>query len=222
MGGGSKSTSGSAQKWAKPYATAAAGNVQGVVNANAPGLQQITSQIQGLLPGLVSDFQQGDANTNAARGYNADVLGGKYLTGNPYLQQMIDATNEDITSSIGGSFGSRGAFGGTAHLQALAREKLKAENALRYNDYNTQMSRMDAAAAQAPAYQAADNQSLQALLQAAGVGAELPYTGINALSSNLASLFSGGTQKTSGGLGGILGGIGSLASGAAGILRPPP
>lgn len=213
MGGGSKSYSGSAQKWAAPIAKAAAGTVQSVYNAQAPGLQKITEQVQSLLPDLIQNYQDGDANTNAARGYNADVLSGKFLTGNPHLQAMIDQTNEGIRGAVGGAFGSRGAFGGTAYLQAMAREQAKAENALRYNDYNTQMTRMDQAAAQAPAYQAADNQSLQALLAAAGVGAELPYTGINALSGNLASLFSGGTQKTSGGIAGVLGGVGSLMSG---------
>src|SRR3546814_19321948 len=49
---------------------------------------------------------------------------------------------------------------------------------------------------------------------AAGVGAELPYTGTNSLASALSALFSGvtSTQKQSGGIGGILGGAGSIRS----------
>jgi len=54
MGGGSKTTSesGSAQKWAQPFAQQAAGNVQSVFNQNQPQLQQITQGITSLLPGL--------------------------------------------------------------------------------------------------------------------------------------------------------------------------
>src|SRR3546814_10453514 len=57
-----------------------------------------------------------------------------------------------------------------------------------------------------------ENQNPAQLLQAAGVGAELPYTGTNSLASALSALFSGGTstQKQSGGIGGILGGAGSI------------
>lgn len=213
MGGGSKSASGSGQKWAAPFAKAAAGDVQSVYNANKGGLQEITNQVQGLLPGLVGNFTAGDPNVNAARGYNASVLSGKYMQGNPYLQGIIDQTGNSVRDNVNASIGSRGGAGGSSHASLLAQKLAEAENQLRYSDYNTQQTRMDQAAAQAPAYSAADNASLEALLRAAGVGAELPYTGINALSGGLSALFSGGTQKTSGGIGGILGGVGSIASG---------
>lgn len=214
--GGSKSTSGSAQKWAKPFAIAGANEAQSVYSANKPSQQALTDTVQGLVPGLVERFNQGDPNVNAARGYNSDVLSGKYLNSNPYLQNILDQTTQDTLGAVGGAFGSRGSFGGTKYAEAASRGLGSALGNIRYNDYNTQMGRMDQAASQAPAYNASDNSNLSAVLQTAGLGAELPYTGLNAYTGALAQMFNGGQQKQGAGstLGGLLGaGLAGWASG---------
>lgn len=190
-----KSTSGSAQKWAQPFAKAAAGTVQDVYDANAGSLEGISGSIQGVLPGLIDRFNAGDAGVNAAGGYVGDVLGGKYLNGNPWLEAMIGKTAGDVTSRVGAAYGSRGSFGGTAHTTALGKALADAEIGLRYGNYSDEMNRMGSAAGLAPSIAQAKYTGLPEILQAGSVGAELPYTGINALAGNLGNLFSGGVQK---------------------------
>lgn len=220
VSGGGGSASGSAQKWAKPYASAAASSAQGVFNANQGNLQQMSSDVQGLMPGLLDKFSQGNAGVNAANGYATDVLGGKYLTGNPYMDGMINQTANDVTSRVNANFGSRGSFGGTAHTAALGQALSNAENQMRYGNYSDEMSRMANAASMTPQLAQAEYTGLSPILQTAGIGAELPYAGINALSSNLGTLFNGGTQKGPGIgtviAGGLASGVGSFLGGKAG------
>ena len=212
MSGGS-SRSGSAQKWAKPIAQAAAKDVNSVYSANQGSLNQLTGQVQGLMPSLLEKYSQGNPMLNAAQGYGQSVLGGQYLNGNPYIQNMIDQTNNDIQSRVGGGFGSRGTFGSTAHMGAMAREMANAENALRYQNYNTERGYQQQAMQSAPQMAAADYLGITPLLSTAELGAQMPYTGINALTSNLGNLFSGSSQKQ-GALGSVMSGLGT----AAGII----
>lgn len=216
ISGGGGSTSGSAQKWAQPYAKAAASSAQGVYDANQGNLQQMSSDVQGLMPGLINQFQQGNAGVDAANSYATDVLGGKYLNGNPYMSGMIDQTANDVTGRVNANFGSRGSFGGTAHTAALGTALANAENQMRYGNYSDEMSRMAQAASMTPQLAQAEYTGLNPILQTAGVGAELPYTGINALSNNLGSLFNGGKTKGPGIGTSILGGFAEGAGKAVG------
>jgi hypothetical protein len=159
ISGGSTSRSGSAQKWAAPLAQNAARDATSVYNAAKPGLDAITGSVQSLIPGLAAKYQAGDPNVAGATAYGQNVLGGKYLTGNPFatpntsissvatanpyinpngfLQSIIDQTNSDVTNSTKAGFGSRGSFGGTAYIKALSDSLAKNENNLRYTDANT-------------------------------------------------------------------------------------
>lgn len=203
----SESWSGSGQKWATPFAKAAAGTVQGVYDANAGNLAQLSSAVSGLVPGLIDKFKAGNAGVDAAGGYVTDVLGGKHLNGNQHLQGMIDSTLGNVTSRVNANFGSRGSYGGTAHTTALGKALSEAELGLRYGNYSDEMGRMGQAAAMAPGIAQGEYTGLQEILGTAGMGAELPYTGVSALSNNLAALFSGGYNKstqTGPGIGGQL------------------
>ncbi|MDE2428180.1 MAG: tail fiber domain-containing protein [Burkholderiales bacterium] len=225
MGGGSSSTSesGSAQKWAQPFAKQAAGDVQAVFNANQPQLNQITQGVTSLLPGISQRYTQGTPTLNAAKGLTAQTLGGSFLGGNPYLQNIINQTNRGVTDTVNSQFSLGGRYGSGAHTGVLAKQLADAEAGLRYQDYGTERGYQNQAIGQAGALEGVDNASLAALLQAAGVGAELPYTGINALSGGLGSLFSGGTQtqKSGGGfLNSLLGAAGTV--GAAAIKPSDP
>lgn len=214
MGGGSKSYSGSGQKWAKPFAQAGASEVRGVYDANKGSLQDITKGITSLLPGVSESYQAWSPVTQQAQGYYGDVLSGKYLdpSNNTALQSILDRTARDVTGNVNSQFSQAGRYGSGAHTDVLSRNLAESQNSILADQYNRERGMMDSAAGAVPQQQA---QQLASLLQASGVGAELPYTGTNALANQLAALFSGGTQKQSGGIGGILGGVGSLASGAA-------
>jgi hypothetical protein len=213
--GSSKSYSGSAQKWAKPFAKAGASSVMDVFNSNAGNLSALSGAVSGLVPGLVDKFEGGNAGVDAAGGYVTDVLGGKYLNGNPHLQGMIDATMGDVTSRVNANFGSRGSFGGTAHTTALGKALSEAELGLRYGNYSDEMGRMGSAAGMAPGIAQGEYAGLSEILGAAGLGAELPYTGINAMSGALGNLFSGGKSTQKGpGIGSQMLAAGAQAAGA--------
>lgn len=214
--GGSTSRSGSAQKWAKPFATQAAGQVQNVFSRAQPQLQQITQGVTGALPGLSSALQGWSPTTTQSQGYYGDVLSGKYLdpSNNAALQSVLGQTRRDVTNDVNSQFSMAGRYGSGAHTDILSRNLAEAESGILADQYNRERAAMDTAASTAPQLQAS---SLAQLLQASQTGAELPYTGTNSLASALSALFSGGTQKTSAGIGGLLGGVGSIASGIGAI-----
>lgn len=212
--GGSKS--GSAQRWAKPYAKAAASAVQSVFNENQPQLQQITRGVTDLLPGISNTFSSWGGNMDASRVYYGDVLGGKYLdvASNPFLKSILGQTTRDVTDNVNAQFSQAGRYGSGAHMNILSRNLAEAENSLYGDQYNRERAAMDSAAGAVPQI---NSSILQQLLQGSQLGAELPYTGTNNLSSSLSALFSGG--KSSAGIGGLLGGVGSVMSGIGALNK---
>lgn len=213
--GGSKSYSGSGQKWATPFAKAAAGSVQGVFDANQGQLQNTTNTVNSFLPKLEAGYNSWSPLTEQSKGYYSDVIGGKYLdpSSNPGLSGLLARTRADVANDVNSQFSMAGRYGSGAHTGVLTDHLADAENKVLYGNYQAERANQQAAAG-APID--AQSSSLAQLLQTAGVGAELPYTGANSLASGLSALFSGGTQKTSAGIGGVLQGIGSIASAAAG------
>lgn len=203
--GKTKSTTGPS-KFAKPYISAAVGEATNVYNANRGANADIASRVQGLLPGLASRFEAGNPAVKAATAYNTDVLNGKFLDGgNPYLQGIIDNSNNDIRNQVQGSLGTRGRTGGDSYFGILSRELGKNETNLRYGDYAAERDRMGQAAGLAPGLANADYAGLQELLAASQLGAELPYAGVNDYVRNIGGLLGNSTTTTQKhGMGGLL------------------
>lgn len=227
MGGSPKSTStstsasGSGQSWAQPYAASAVNQVQNVVNANQPGLQALTDLTRnGVVNPLLGKFNASLGPSGQATSHYSDILGGKYLNGNPYIGGMLDQSRRDVTNDVNSQFEMSGRYGSDAHGYGLARGLGDAENNLLYQNYGDEMNRMDAAAQAAQAGNAGD---IASLLSAIGAGAEIPYTGTNNLANSLGALFNGGTSKSNsvqtgpsplwGALGAGLGALGSVFQG---------
>jgi hypothetical protein len=209
----SKQTTGPS-KFAQPYIASGANAITDAYNTNKGPTAEIASSIQGLIPGLLDKYKAGNPSVNAAQGYNTDVLGGKYLEGNPYLESIIGKTRENTLGAVGGAFGSRGAFAGTKYAEAAGRGVADAENTLRYNDYGAERGRMDTAAGQAPSIAAADYLGISPLLAAAQGGTDLAYAPSDHYASALAQLLGNSqTTKTSGGIGQALLGAGGMALG---------
>lgn len=208
----------------KPYNPAAINAAQSgltsAVNANAGQLQQNAGLINSLLPGLAERVNDGNPLVTAAQGYAGDVLGGKYLTGNPHLDSIIEQTNRGVSGNVNATFSSAGRTGGGAHQGILARELGDAENRLRYSDYDAERTRMGQAAALTPGLVASELAPMEALLSATSLGSELPYLGARTLvqgTSALQSPYSTTTQKQ--GLGSSLmnlAGLGMMAFGGGG------
>lgn len=190
---GKKSSKSSNVPWkaAQPYILGGADAVQGAYNQNAPGIQQATDSITGLMPGMIDKYKAGDAGVNAARGYNVDVLGGKYLDqGNPYLQQMIDQSGNDVRNQTQAAMGVRGLTGGSDYAGLIADRVSKNSLGMRYQDYAGERDRMATASGQSPGLAAADTIQINPLMQA--------------LNASMAPMQAAGSYASS--LGGLLGG----------------
>jgi hypothetical protein len=77
--------------------------------------------------------------------FYGDTLSGKFLNGNPYLQKMIDATNQDVTNDVSSHFEGAGRYGSANFTDALARALAANETQYRYGNYATERGYQDAA-----------------------------------------------------------------------------
>lgn len=198
-GSKSKSESGSAQKWAQPYASAAASEVQGVYNANKDNLAAQVVKANELSDALTKGYGNAGAVGGDATKFYRTVLSGKYLdAGNPYLEGIVDTTGRNVMNDVNSQFTAAGRYGSGAFTDVMTSRLAEAENALRYANYSDEMQRMmDAAGGSVTADSARSDALTKAAAQAlAGqaMAAELPYTGTNNMASSLGQLFNGGTQ----------------------------
>ena len=206
MGKKSKTETGPS-KFSQPYITSGANALQGAYEANKPNLDNISNVLQSNMGNVLASTLN-NPNLAAASSYNADVLGGKYLSGNPNLQGIIDNTNNDVANRTNAAIGVRGGAGGSAQAQILARELAKNETGLRYTDYNNERTRQDGAVGQAAALSGANANNIQALLQYLTGQATIPQSGANSYSQSLAGLLGNYTSTTqSQSLGSSLAGI---------------
>lgn len=213
----SSSISGSAQPWAQPFAQTAAASAQGVFNANQPNLDAITRGLSGLIPGVTARYQAGSPGVRAAQDYAGRVIGGGFLNGNPYIDDIIARTRRGVIDDVNSQFSGAGRYGSGAHAGVLAQRLGEVESGLRYQDYAGERERMDRAAAMAPGLAEADFQGLREILGLSTTAGTLPYAGLEAYADALSGLFSGGTsqsttvQKEKSGLLGALASVGSAA-----------
>lgn len=186
----------------------AAGTLTGAYNQAAPGIQKNADAISGLVPGLLDQYKAGDPTLNAAKGYNTDVLSGKYLdAGNPYLQDMIDRTNNSVRNQTQAAFGSRGLTNGSDYALGIADRLAANETGLRYQDYGQERGLMGQAAAQAPGLIAADNARLDPILSAANASL-VPLQAASGYAGGIGGLLGQYTNTTQkGSLGGMLAGL---------------
>lgn len=134
---------------------AMAGNVNSAYQSQAPKITGITDQLSTLVPGILDRYTNGDPNVKAAAGYNTDVLAGKYLDSNPYLESIVGKSQSDARNQTAAAMGVRGLNGGSAFADIISRNVTDAGNTLRFNNYNTERGRMDTAAGMAPSLAAA-------------------------------------------------------------------
>lgn len=166
-------------------------------NQNAPGIQEATNSITGLLPGMIDKYKAGDAGVNAARGYNVDVLGGKYLgEGNPYLQGMIDNSTNDTVNATQAALGLKGLSGGSDYAGLIADRVNQNSLGMRYQDYAGERDRMATASGQSPGLAAADVIQITPMMAALQAGSA-PLDAAGQYAGSLGGLFGGYGTTTS-------------------------
>lgn len=115
---------------------------QGIANSN--GLNQMQQNSFNRL----TPIAQGN-------GYNADqqravnllnpIAQGKEMQNNPYLQGVIDRGSQDIANTANLMASGAGRYGSDSHAQVLGKNIGDFAGNLRFNDYNNQLGRRDAA-----------------------------------------------------------------------------
>lgn len=212
MSKGSRSTSGPS-RFSQPFIRQGADALSSAYGSNAGNIQGLTNQVTGLLPGMIDRYNEGDAGVNAARDYNVDVLSGNFLNeGNPYLDQMIADTNNDIMNQTQAALGVRGLTGGSNYADLISRNVARNTTNMRYNDYNNERNRMATAAGQSGGLAAADYLSISPILSTLGASTT-PIQAANQYAGGLGGLLGGyGTQSQSPGVGQTLGNIAQTAA----------
>lgn len=197
-------------KAAQPQILGAGAAMQTAYDQNAPGIQAATDSITGLMPSMVQKYQQGDAGVNAARGYNTDVLSGRYLNGNPELEAVVGRSVNDTVNAGQAALGLKGLTGGSSYADILSRNAGNVASNLRYGDYNNERARMATAAGQAPGIAQADYLSIAPLL-ASLEAAQAPINAAGNYAGGVSGLYGNYNQTTQ-----RTGALGSLA-GIAGL-----
>jgi hypothetical protein len=202
-------------KWARPHLEGAANSISGVVSGNQGNLDSIAGGIRGFLPGLGERAFGANAGLDAATGYATDVLGGKYLENNPYIDQMASLARGNTMDQINSSFSKSGRVGSALHGHDLGRGISEAELGLRYQNYGNERNAMTQAAGMMPALNQSQYAGVMPYLAAAQTAGTLPYSGIQNL-GQIGGLFGGyGTQSST-----QPGGWGQGLLGAAGAALP--
>lgn len=123
--------------------------------AHASDLSGVANEFKGLNAAQGHAYTDGyDAQAAKAQGlgngasgsYYKDVIGGKYLGGNPYLDGVIKKAQGDVQSRVDSQFASGGRLNSGASARALAGELGDLSNTMRYTDYNNERGRMGDAA----------------------------------------------------------------------------
>lgn len=156
------------------------------------------------------------SDLTGARAYVGDVLGGKYLSGNPELQNVIDTTNSSVTDKVNALFSRAGqsTSGSTRATGELSKRLAENESALRYQNYSDEQKRMMDAVSAALGLNSANNANYDTLTGLGTAAATTPYIGASFLADGLGGLWGNSTTtKSSPSLGQML--IGAASNAAA-------
>lgn len=187
-----KSTTGPS-KFSEPFIRQGADALTNAFNANQGTVQQQTDTTLGLLnPFLKQQIEQGNPGVNAARDFNIDVLSGRFLDqGNPFLQRVIDSSNNDIRNQSEAALGLKGLTGGSSFADIISRNIANNTSNLRFQDFSRERASQDAAANRAGTLASAEFLPIQGLLATL----QASQTPIDS------------AARFAGGLGGLLGGF---------------
>lgn len=191
----------------------AAGDLTNAYRQAQPGLQAGADQFAGIREGILSRFNSPDNPLNAARTHYGNVLSGRYLEGNPELDNVVGRVGDDIRNQVGAAIGTRGQTGGSAHSGIVGREVGRATSDLRYQDWANQLARMDNAASSVGSLGQADSAMLDPAIRAyqAQTAPMLAASDYAGGIGGLLGQYQNSTTTQKGSLGGLLAGLGGSA-----------
>lgn len=196
MGLSSSKTKVEPWKQAQAPILGAVSSLQNTYNQNAPQTQALASTMNGYLSKMGEQAFGENPTLKAAQGYAGDVLGGKYLNGNPYLDNMAGLARVNAMDGINSAFGQNGMDFSSGHAKSLAKGMNEAELGLRYQDYGAERDRMGQMAGLSPSLIAAQYAPMEAYGNLATQAAELPYIGAKTLAAGIGGLLGNYTTTT--------------------------
>ena len=194
-------------------------NVTKAYDSQAPKITAITDQLATNAAGLQKSFTDGDPNVQAASQFNQDVLHGKYMGANPYLDSQIGHANNDIRNQAEAAGGRSGNWGNSSALADITSRNIgNNEATMRGNAYNTGLGLMGQQSALAPGIAEARYQPLDQMNNIAQAQS-IPLQAASGMASSTGGLLgqytnTRGTQGWGGALAGMAGaGLSGWASG---------
>lgn len=193
----------------------AANNVQGAYDQQRPMINQVSNNMGNASVGLFDQFAKGDPTIQAAQATTREMMQGGQ---NPYLQQMVDQTNNSVRNQMQARLGRMGASGGSDYTNLITEALGRNEGGLRFNDYNTSQNRRLQAAGMAPGLLAGSYLPLQMAMESGQAGAMLPLQAAGANAASIGGLLGqyqdvkGKTTQSGGLLGQILAGANQAAA----------
>lgn len=117
--------------------------LQSANTANGTGNNPASSYAQMVAEG-------GYLNAQPSANLYSTIMGNDYLRGNPYLDNVVAQTNEDVATQTNRMFGARGMGSGigSAFADVLSKNLANNEGQLRYQNYNDAANRQLQAAGQ--------------------------------------------------------------------------
>ena len=152
----------------------AARNIQDAYAGSQPAVNTLSNNLGRVSQTLFDQYQGGgDPTVSAASNFLRSQIESD-PTENPYLQAMIDRTNNSVRNQQQAMLGRRGLAGGSDYANIISRALASNETGLRFEDYNQAMNRRMQAAGMAPGISQAGFLPLQMATQAGTAGAMLP------------------------------------------------
>jgi hypothetical protein len=161
--------------WAVGPLTSGMNDIVNTVQGNAGNLSAQSAALSGMLPGMQQQIANTGKQLQPGIGYVNSVLGGKYLNNNPYMNQMVSQTANDVGNRVNSTFSLAGRTGGGDNKIQLAEGLANAENQLRYGDYQNERNQMTQAAGMLPALTSAQYAGYAPYLQASQLAGQMPY-----------------------------------------------
>ena len=179
----------------------AAADLNSAYQGQKGALGEVSQNMVGLSGDLFDRFKQGDSTISAARGFLEGELGADAAS-NPYLDDMVAMSNDNVRNTLQAKMGTRGLTGGSDYYGLIGRQLAQNETGLRYNDYNNTKARQMQAAGMAPGVVAGEYIPLAAGMQAGTTGAMLPIQAAAANAAGTGGLlgqYTNGKQTTKSG-----------------------
>lgn len=195
-----------------------AGRIEGAANTldsnyrgQAPKIAEFSDNMLGVSNDLLSKYYDGDPTVGAANNWITNTLNADSAN-NPYLDDMVGISNDNVRNQMQAQMGTRGLTGSSDYYGLISKGLAENETGLRYNDYNNREQMKLAAAGLAPGVSAAQYQPLAAANELGQTGAMLPMqaglahaAGIGGLLGPYTNSSGTSTTKTSGGFMDMLG-----------------